>query len=149
MLNKNVIWARSIIHDLQRLRIACSCKRKKMSSREEAPVSQHSLTGQDSEAAGHRHPRKGHRRSIMHANVAESMKMKQVLYCCYTVAAASYSFFQARIKALREQQRSKIDSRHKYIISLVALHVGLSDAEVEDNLLDGSQVIIYTQNSVS
>ena len=60
---------------LQRLQLR---KKSEMSSREEAPGSRHSLTGQDSEAAGHRHHRKGHRRSIMHANVAESMKMKQV-----------------------------------------------------------------------
>ena len=49
-----------------------------MASREDGPGSRHSLAGQDSEAAIHRHHRKGHRRSIMHANVAESMKMKQV-----------------------------------------------------------------------
>ena len=49
-----------------------------MASREDGPGSRNSLAGQDSEAAIHRHHRKGHRRSIMHANVAESMKMKQV-----------------------------------------------------------------------
>lgn len=49
---------------------------------------------------------------------------------------------QARTKALREQQRSRLDGRHKYIVSLVALHVDLTDAEVEDNLLDGNQVFM-------
>lgn len=39
--------------------------------------SRHSLAGHDSEAAVTRHQRKGHRRSIMHANLAESMKIKQ------------------------------------------------------------------------
>ena len=54
-----------------------------------------------------------------------------------------YRFFylKARIKAFREQQRSRLDGRHKYIISLVALRIGLSAAEVEDYLLDGDQVV--------
>ena len=38
---------------------------------------------------------------------------------------------QARTKALREQQRSRLDGRHKYIINLVALQVDSTDAEVE------------------
>ena len=48
-----------------------------MTSREEDAGSRHSLAGQDSEAAVQRHHRKGHR-SLMHTNIAESMKIKQV-----------------------------------------------------------------------
>ena len=51
-----------------------------MASHEETSGSRHSLTGADSEAALHRHHRKGHRRSLMHTNIAESMKIKQVYY---------------------------------------------------------------------
>ena len=63
----------------------CSCEATlaKMASREEDrhQGSRQSLGGQDSasEAVGQRHHRKGHRRSIMHANIAESLKVKQVL----------------------------------------------------------------------
>lgn len=52
-----------------------------MASREGGQGSRHSLSGQDSAnelAAAQRHHRKGHRRSIMHANIAETMKVKQV-----------------------------------------------------------------------
>ena len=33
-----------------------------------------------------------------------------------------------------------MDGRHKYIIGLVALQINSTDAEVEDNVLDGNQV---------
>ena len=50
-----------------------------MASLEEgAAGSRCSLAGQDSEATVQRHPRKGHRRSIMHTNIAETLKIKQV-----------------------------------------------------------------------
>jgi dynein heavy chain len=96
-----------------------------MASHEEGHESKQSLCGHDSgaEVAVQRHPRKGHRRSVLHANIAESVKIKQ-----------------ARMKALRERQRSRLDGRHKYIITLVALRVSLTDAEVEDFLLDGNQL---------
>ena len=45
------------------------------------------------------------------------------------------------MKALREQQRLRLDGRHKFITGLVALQVGLAGTEVEDYLLDGNQVI--------
>lgn len=45
------------------------------------------------------------------------------------------------MKALREQQRLRLDARHRYMIDLVALQVGLSASDVEDYLLDGNQVI--------
>ena len=112
-----------------------------MASREEGTGSRHSLTGQDSEAAVHRHHRKGHRRSLMHTNIAESLKIKQVRTSVTDKCSFYDSFLQARTKALREQQRSRLDGRHKYIISLVALRVCLTDAEVEDFLLDGNQVV--------
>ncbi len=47
---------------------------------------------------------------------------------------------QARVKALREQQRAKLDSRHKYILSLVAERLQLEASVVEDFMLDGEQV---------
>ena len=45
------------------------------------------------------------------------------------------------MKALREQQRSRLDGRHRYIMGLVAVQVGLSASQVEDYLLDGNQVL--------
>ena len=47
---------------------------------------------------------------------------------------------QARAKALREQQRGRIDARHKYILGLVARRVEVDEAAVEDFMLDGDQV---------
>jgi hypothetical protein len=53
------------------------------------------------------------------------------------------------MKALREQQRSRLDGRHKYITGLVALQVGLTGTGVEDYLLDGNQVIQNYSNAGS
>lgn len=47
---------------------------------------------------------------------------------------------QIRAKTIREQQRSRLDGRHKYLLSLVADRVGLEEAAVEDFMLDGDQV---------
>ena len=59
-----------------------------MASREEGTGSRCSLAGQDSEATVQRHPRKGHRRSIMHTNIAETLKIKQVYICtCFSKLA--------------------------------------------------------------
>lgn len=52
---------------------------------------------------------------------------------------------QARIKALREQQRSRLDGRHKYVVNLVAIRLGLTEAAVEEFLLDGDQVLARSQ----
>lgn len=47
---------------------------------------------------------------------------------------------QAKAKALREQQRARIDGRHKYILGLVADRLELELSLVEDFMLDGDQV---------
>ena len=47
---------------------------------------------------------------------------------------------QAKAKALREQQRTRIDARHKYILGLVADRLDLELSAVEDFMLDGDQV---------
>ena len=47
---------------------------------------------------------------------------------------------QARAKALREQQRTRMDARHKYVLGLVASRLELEEAAVEDFMLDGDQV---------
>ena len=47
---------------------------------------------------------------------------------------------QAKAKALREQQRTRIDGRHKYILGLVADRLDLELSAVEDFMLDGDQV---------
>ncbi len=47
---------------------------------------------------------------------------------------------QAKAKAIRESQKSRIDPRHRYILSLVANRVSLEQASVEDFMLDGDQV---------
>lgn len=122
-----------------------------MASQEKGAESRHSLTGQDSETAVQRHHRKGNRRSLIHTNIAESMKIKQALefFCIFTETLLLPLISQARTKALREQQRSRLDGRHKYIVSLVAMQVELTDAEVEDNLLDGNQVLFYVLCVVS
>lgn len=47
---------------------------------------------------------------------------------------------QAKAKALREQQRTRIDGRHKYMLGLVADRLDLDTSAVEDFMLDGDQV---------
>ena len=50
---------------------------------------------------------------------------------------------QAKAKALREQQRTRIDARHKYILGLVADRLDLELSTVEDFMLDGDQVSLW------
>lgn len=52
-----------------------------------------------------------------------------------TVAAV-----QAKAKALREQQRSRLDSRHYYMFEIVADRLQLDSNVVEEFVLDGDQV---------
>lgn len=47
---------------------------------------------------------------------------------------------QLRVKEHHEVQRSKLDQKHRYVMSLVAAHLQLEQAAVEDYLLDGDQV---------
>ena len=47
---------------------------------------------------------------------------------------------QLRLKEHREAQRSKLDQKHRYVFSVVAVHLQLEQAAVEDFLLDGDQV---------
>ena len=46
------------------------------------------------------------------------------------------------MKAHREQQRTRIDARHKYIITCVADRLELEEQAVEEFLLDGDQVMV-------
>lgn len=47
---------------------------------------------------------------------------------------------QAKAKAIREGQRSRLDPRHRYMLGLVADRVSLEASIVEDFMLDGDQV---------
>ena len=47
---------------------------------------------------------------------------------------------QLRLKEHRETQRSRLDQKHRYVLSLVAAHLQLEQTTVEDFLLDGDQV---------
>lgn len=48
---------------------------------------------------------------------------------------------QAKSKALKEQQRSRLDSRHSYLIDIVAERLQLESNLVEEFILDGDQVL--------
>jgi len=47
---------------------------------------------------------------------------------------------QQKLKEEREAKRAQLDSRHDYILSIVSSCVGLEKAEVEDAILEGTQV---------
>lgn len=49
---------------------------------------------------------------------------------------------QAKSKALKEKQRSRLDSRHSYLIDIVAERLQLESNIVEEFVLDGDQVAI-------
>ena len=49
---------------------------------------------------------------------------------------------QAKSKALKEQQRSRLDTRHSYLIEIVAERLQLDSNIVEEFILDGDQVAI-------
>lgn len=51
-----------------------------------------------------------------------------------------YFCTQQKLKEEREAKRAQLDGRHDYILSIVASCVGLEKAEVEDSILEGSQV---------
>lgn len=74
------------------------------------------------EASRHR---KGQRKSIMQTSMAESLKLRQM-----------------RAKAFREQQRNRIDGRHKHLFAVVAEVLKLEPGAVEEFMLDGDQVCI-------
>lgn len=48
---------------------------------------------------------------------------------------------QAKAKALKEQQRTRLDSRHFYMFEIVAERLQLDSNSVEDYILDGDQVL--------
>lgn len=50
------------------------------------------------------------------------------------------SVSQQKLKEEREAKRAQLDGRHDYVLSIVASCVGLEKAEVEDAILEGSQV---------
>ncbi|XP_060727240.1 dynein axonemal heavy chain 5 [Tachysurus vachellii] len=47
---------------------------------------------------------------------------------------------QQKLKEEREAKRARLDSRHDYVLSIVASCVGLEKVEVEDGILDGAQI---------
>ncbi|XP_030605476.1 dynein heavy chain 5, axonemal-like [Archocentrus centrarchus] len=47
---------------------------------------------------------------------------------------------QQTLKEEREAKRAQLDGRHDYILSIVALCVGLEKADVEDAILEGNQI---------
>ncbi len=47
---------------------------------------------------------------------------------------------QAKAKAIREAQRGRLDSRHSYMLGLVADRLSLEQGTVEEFILDGDQV---------
>ena len=82
------------------------------------------------QAGKHRKVHIHHRKSIMQASIAESMKLRQVT-----------------AKAIRDKQKARIDGRHKYMIGVIADMLKLDTATVEDFIVDGDQVILYNYNS--
>lgn len=50
------------------------------------------------------------------------------------------SVVQAKAKAMKEQQRSRLDSRHYYLLEIVAERLQLNQSTVEEFILDGDQV---------
>ena len=81
-----------------------------------------SLPPQDSEHIS-KARKGGHRKSIMQANIAESIKLRQ-----------------ARAKVIRDAQRGRIDGRHKYMFNLIGNCFKLDTPAIEDFMLDGDQV---------
>ena len=51
-----------------------------------------------------------------------------------------WRYTQQRVREGREQKRAQLDERHEYILSIVAEHLGLEVTNVEDAILEGSQV---------
>lgn len=51
-----------------------------------------------------------------------------------------YSASQQKLKEEREAKRARLDGRHDYVSSIVASCTNLEQAEVEDAILEGSQV---------
>lgn len=61
-----------------------------------------------------------------------------------TARNESIAAAQAKTKALREQQRSRLDSRHHYILEIVAERLQLDSNAVEEYMLDGDQVCMLS-----
>ena len=49
---------------------------------------------------------------------------------------------QQRVREGREQKRAQLDERHDYLLSIVAEHLALELTNVEDAILEGSQVTV-------
>lgn len=49
---------------------------------------------------------------------------------------------QAKAKALKEQHRTRLDSRHYYLFEIVAERLQLDPTTVEEFILDGDQVFL-------
>lgn len=61
----------------------------------------------------------------------------------------SVAAVQAKTKALREQQRSRLDSRHHYMFEIVGERLQLDSNTVEEFVLDGDQVCYDTMSLCS
>ena len=57
-----------------------------------------------------------------------------------TTMAESLKLRQMKAKAQREQQRNRIDGRHKHLFTVVGEMVKLDPNTVEEYMLDGNQV---------
>ena len=51
---------------------------------------------------------------------------------------------QQKLKEEREAKRSQLDERHNYILNTVADCLNLEHSEVEDAILEGTQVLLFT-----
>ncbi len=59
------------------------------------------------------------------------------------VARNEAAILQARAKAIRENQRGRLDPRHGYMLDLVADRLSMDPSIVEDFMLDGDQVSLH------
>ena len=69
--------------------------------------------------------------------------MKSDHYCWKTINFIFILFhisFQQKLKEEREAKRAQLDDRHDYILVTVADALGLDKSEVEDAILEGTQV---------
>ena len=61
----------------------------------------------------------------------------------WDVRNVMWRYIQQRVREGREQKRAQLDERHDYMLSIVAEHLALELTNVEDAILEGSQVIAY------
>jgi len=59
---------------------------------------------------------------------------------CLTVCCV-FLVSQQKLKEEREAKRAQLDGRHDYVLSIVASCLGLDKPDVEDAILEGTQVL--------